>query len=81
MIKVDMNGAKLEGSSVELCVEFSMLVRTFREMMAEHYNDKIADLLVTECGKIAYKTDEELNDKHARREWQKDMFDKIFKEN
>lgn len=53
MIKVDDKGVILEGTTLNLALDVSQIVRAFHELLEEKYDNELADDVVDIAGRIA----------------------------
>ncbi len=62
MIKVDNDACILKGNDAQIMAELSIAISEARELFAENCGEKYADMLITEAGRIAYMSEEEMEE-------------------
>ncbi len=49
----------LNGSTTELLSELTLIINQMRKMLTSSFGEETADRMITECGRIAYLSEEE----------------------
>lgn len=52
----------IKGDTAGVLAEFTQIIKSMREMLAEEMGEEMADEHIVECGKVAYMTSEELEE-------------------
>ena len=59
MIKSEKSNVMIEGNLVEILADFTFIIKSMREVIAEDEGQKFADYCIKLCGEVAYMTNEE----------------------
>lgn len=52
----------IKGDTAGVLADFTHIIKSMREMLAEELGEEMADEQIVECGKLAYMTSEELEE-------------------
>ncbi len=78
MIRVDDEGVILEGATLNLTMEVSLIVRAFHELISEKYDNEMANDIVAIVGRIAMAATDDM-DSAAMKEAAQHYSDEIDK--
>lgn len=69
MIKADGRTVWIEGSAPELLVELTFILQSIRNCLSEEFDTKIVDESIAEAGRLAFMSEDELEEA-AKRYWE-----------
>ena len=71
MITMKHGSSHIEGSTIEIMADFTLIIKAVHEALAEEFNDEFARKTIAHCGRLAFMSDDEI--KRGRQQMLEDL--------